>query len=110
LLQFPPEVTRNKEDSVRNFLLGFVVGAASLYGSMCFHIVRAEDGHHFVPKTGLSFRDTYVDIRKFGLSEWRGHVGLAEAILKADKSKLMGGSAENTFRDVFDGFLTQRPQ
>jgi hypothetical protein len=92
---------------VRNFLLGFILGAASLYGSMCFHIVRAEDGYHFVPKTGLSFRDSYVDIRKFTVSEWRGHVGLAEAILKADKGQLLGNSAENTIRSVFDDLLAQ---
>lgn len=95
---------------MRNFVLGFIVGAASLYGSMCFHIVRASDGHHVFAKSGLTFRDTYVDIREFKLTDWREHVTLAEAMIKADKGSLMGNSAENTVRDAFDGLITRRPQ
>ena len=95
---------------MRNFVLGFVVGAAALYGSMCFHIIRTDDGHHVLAKTGLTFQDTYVDIRHFGLTDWREHVSLAQAMLKSDKADLMGNSAENTVRDVFDNILTRRPQ
>jgi hypothetical protein len=94
---------------MRNFLLGFFVGAATLYGSMCFHIVKAEDGYHLVAKTGLSFRDTYVDVRKFTVTDWQDHVGLAQALLKSDKGELLGESAENTVREVFDGLLSSQP-
>jgi len=75
---------------------------------MCFHIVRTEEGYQFVPKTGLSFRDTYVDIRKFTLPEWREHVGLAEALVKSGKGGLIQGTAENTAREIFDSLLSTR--
>ncbi|MFO0818927.1 MAG: hypothetical protein U1A77_13350 [Pirellulales bacterium] len=87
---------------MRNFVLGFVCGAAALYGSMSFHIVRADDGHHFLAKTGLTFRDSYVDIRQFGIAEWKDHVGLAEALQKANKQDLMKGAAENAIRNTLD--------
>ncbi|MGE0759685.1 MAG: hypothetical protein AB7O38_21900 [Pirellulaceae bacterium] len=95
---------------MRSFLLGFVLGAATLYGSMCFHVVQAQDGYHVVAKTGLTVRDTYVDIRNFTLTDWREHVGLAEALMKANKSGLVGQTAENTVRQVFDDLLTRQPQ
>jgi hypothetical protein len=110
LLQFLPENVFQQGGCMRGFLLGFVVGAATLYGSMCFHIIRTNEGHQVLAKTGLTFRDTYVDIRQFGLTDWRDHVALAEALVKSDKADLMGNSAENTVRDVFDNLLTRRPQ
>ena len=68
---------------MRGFFPGFIVGAVTLYVSMCFHIVVANDGYHFVPKTALTFKDTYVDIRQFPVVEWRNHVPLAEAMMKS---------------------------
>jgi hypothetical protein len=88
---------------MRGLVLGFIAGAASLYGSMCFHIVRASDGHHVVAKSALTFRDTYVDVRSFDVGEWRNHVPLAEAIMKANKPELMQGAAESALRNAFDG-------
>ena len=95
---------------MRSFVLGFLLGAATLYGSMCFHVVQSDDGYHVVAKSGLSFRDTYVDVRKFGLSDWRDHVGLAEALLKAGKGNLLGETAQNSVRNVFDDLLSGRSQ
>ncbi len=90
---------------MRNFVLGFACGAAALYGSMSFHIVRAEDGHHVIAKTGLTFRDTYVDIRKFGFVEWKDHVGLADALHKAGKKDVVQGATEHAVRNTLDGLF-----
>ena len=93
---------------MRNFILGCVVGAVGLYGSMCFHVVRAADGHHFVPKTALTFKDSYVDIRGFDLTTWREHVPLAEAIMKADKPQLVQDAAATAAENAFDHLLNRR--
>jgi hypothetical protein len=87
---------------MRGFIPGFITGAAALYASMCFHVVRANDGHHFVPKTALTFRDTYVDIRSFDVGQWRDHVPLAEAMMKAGKSDLVQGAAESAVRNALE--------
>ena len=90
---------------MRNFVIGFFVGAATLYGSMSFHVVRADDGYHFIAKTGLTFRDTYVDIRQFGFAEWKDHVGLAEAMHKSDRSDLLQGATQKAIRGTLDGLF-----
>ena len=90
---------------MRNFVSGFLCGAAALYGSMSFHIVRAEDGHHVIAKTGLAFRDTYVDIRKFGIVEWKDHVGLADALHKSGKKDIVQGATGNAVRNTLDGLF-----
>ena len=87
---------------MRSFILGFILGAATLYGSMCFHIIRAADGHHVVAKTALTFRDTYVDIRPFDVGQWKDHVPLAEAMMKADKSELIQGAAESAIQNALE--------
>jgi hypothetical protein len=87
---------------MRGFVMGFIAGAAALYGSMCFHVVRAGDGYHFVPKTALTFRDSYVDIRTMDASQWREHVPLAEAMIKADKRELIQEAASNAVQNAFE--------
>jgi hypothetical protein len=93
---------------MRNFLLGCMVGAAGLYGSMCFHVIQAKDGHHFVPKTALTFKDSYVDIRSFDVATWREHVPLAEAIMKANKPQLMQDAASIAVENAFDNLWNRR--
>lgn len=87
---------------MRNFMLGFVAGAATLYGSMSFHIIQAKDGFHLIRKTSLTFTDTYVDIRTYGVSDWREHTGLAEALTKSDRPTLMDDAVKNSVRSTWD--------
>ncbi len=93
---------------IGSFLVGMVVGAATLYGSMSFHIVRAEDGHHFVPKVALHFSESYVDIRQFTVADWREHVNLAQAIVKAEKTDLLKDAAQISFQNTFDELFEKR--
>lgn len=91
-----------------SFILGFIVGAVSLYVAISFHIVRAEDGHHLVPKTSLGFSDTYVDIRGYTISDWREHVPLAQAIVKAEKQDLLKDAAQISFQNTFEDLFPSR--
>lgn len=95
---------------MRNFIVGFMAGAASLYGALSFHVVRAEDGHHLIAKSTLAVRDTYVDIRPFGVNEWKDHLELADAMRKAGKKDLVQGAAESAVRRTLDGLFHREDQ
>ena len=47
------------------FLTGMIIGGVLLYGALSYHILRADDGFHLIPKTSDRLAATYVDIRKF---------------------------------------------
>jgi hypothetical protein len=93
---------------MRGFTTGFIAGAAVLYGSMCFHVVLADDGYHFVQKTALTFKDTYADIRRYDVAEWRNHVPLAEAMLKAEKHEVIRNSAQGAVQNAFENLWNRQ--
>ncbi len=60
-----------------SFLVGIAVGGAAVFTGLKYHVVRANDGVHLVPKLQAQFDEAYVDIRKFtcvleGLGNFRG--------------------------------------
>ena len=85
------------------FVLGFLIGGATVYASLHYHIVRAHDGVHFIPKMSSTFAETYVDIRNFGFEEWNQHRGLALAIGQAGKTHLLQGVAIAPIQNAVDG-------
>ncbi|MFM2096607.1 MAG: hypothetical protein RIS70_3731 [Planctomycetota bacterium] len=94
---------------MRNFLLGFIAGAATLYGSMSFHLIQAKDGFHLIRKNSLTFTDTYADIREFGVGDWREHSGLAEALTKSDRPSLMDDAVKNSVRNSWNHLWEKDP-
>ena len=93
---------------MRNFLLGFLLGAACLFGALYGHVIRATDGFHYVPKTSMTLRDSYVDIREWDASSWTDHPALAEALAKERRTDLMGAAANKTFSNALDSLLPGR--
>ena len=79
-------------NKIGTFLLGVAVGAVGLYFAMTYHVVRAEDGVHTVPKVSNGLGDTYVDIREFGAGEWNEHKHVAVALINAEKGDLLQDS------------------
>ena len=90
---------------LQSFLVGVVIGGAAVFGALKFHVVRADDGVHFVPKAAPGFQDVYVDIRKFGAQDWDKHRGLALALVQANQSGLMKDSATGYLRESLDQVL-----
>ena len=88
------------------FFIGFFLGGATIYLSLHFHIVRANDGIHSISKVYPKFSETYVDIREFGFADWEDHPGLAAAIVQAEKVELLGDAAVQPLRDTVNGFLS----
>jgi hypothetical protein len=87
------------------FLFGVLVGAGLVFGAMKYHVVRARDGVHFIPKVTSGFRDAYVDIREFQVADWQEHRHLAMALIKADRGDLMDDAATFQLRETLDGWL-----
>ena len=89
---------------IGNFLLGFLIGGATVYASLHYHVVRADDGMHMVPKLTSTFAETYVDVRGFGFDEWNQHRTLALALAQSDKGYLVEGIAvdalDQSMRDL----------
>jgi hypothetical protein len=92
-----------------SFLTGLVVGALLCYGATNYHVVRAQDGIHFVHKTRARLSETYVDVRAFGLSDWSAHPELAAALAQGNKQHIMQDAAANSVQDGVEQFLPNWP-
>lgn len=90
---------------ISTLFFGFALGCGAIYCAFNYHIVKSDSGLQFVPKKSASLSETYVDIRKFGVSDWAAHPGLSADILASEKSGLMGGSATNTIESEARGLL-----
>lgn len=88
-----------------SFLSGAVVGGSLVFGSLSYHFIRTNDGLQLVPKTSATFHETYLDARKFGLSDWTRHKTVVAAIVKAKKDSIFQGSAVDTMGDQVTGLL-----
>jgi hypothetical protein len=87
------------------FFMGMVTGGVLLYGALNYHLVRAQDGLHFVAKIDPQLAATYVDIRNFTVTDWTQHANLAAALMNADKAELMHGSAVDSLEKSMDQLL-----
>ncbi len=86
------------------FFLGMIVGAAALYISENYYIVRANEGVHIVPKIAGKIEFPYRDIRNYTVADWQKNVSLGAAIVKAQKPELMVDSLTDV-RQNFDTLL-----
>lgn len=92
------------------FLLGMVAGAALLQGATNYHIVRAADGFHVVPKQPARLAETYVDIRAFSMTDWAARPQLASALVQANQQQLLGDSAAATLQEKAKQLLPDWPK
>ncbi len=84
---------------VMTFFLGMVVGGGLLYTAEHYHMVRAQDGFHLIPKTESKLAATYVDIRNFSPADWAQHADVAMAITNAKQGQLLENSATQSLQD-----------
>jgi len=88
-----------------SFAAGFLLGAALIFTSLKYHVVRASDGLHLVPKLSANFAETYVDIRKFSFTDWNQHRPLAVALAQNGNSDLLKGSASENLQQSINSVL-----
>jgi hypothetical protein len=91
--------------SLSTFVFGMIVGATLLFVGLRYHVVRAQDGFHLIPKSSARINEPYVDIRNFSVADWEQHQALAMAIVQADKAYLMQDSATESVRRSFNDLL-----
>jgi hypothetical protein len=87
------------------FFLGMVAGGLLLYLALNFHLIRAQDGMHFVRKMDSQIAATYVDIRGFTLIDWNQHTDIAAALVRAEKTELMQSAASDALNQSLDKWL-----
>lgn len=76
-----------------SFIFGAAVGATVMFVSLTYHVLRTSEGYELVPKLTAGFSETYVDVRKFGASDWANHKSLVAAIVAADKKTILQDSS-----------------
>ena len=74
---------------ISTFLFGCVAGGLFVFGALKYHLIKADDGMHLVPKMGATFQETYLDVRGFGAGDWSEHAEVAAALVRADKGYLI---------------------
>jgi hypothetical protein len=91
------------------FLVGAIIGGGAVFASLSYHFVHTKDGLEVIPKQSPTFLETYVDVRSFGPAEWASRKSLSEAIVKANRAKIMGETAidkaQETIKEKVDGVL-----
>jgi hypothetical protein len=69
--------------------ISLVLGGWGL-AALSLHVVRTPDKIGLIPKQRLGFTDTYVDARKWTLSDLPAHAELVQRVIQADKAELLG--------------------
>lgn len=84
----------------KSFLFGSLLGAATMFGAMQFHVVRSHDGFQFVPRTPQhSLGLAYADIRNWNASQWTDRPELARALMAHGSSGLIAESVADSLAD-----------
>ena len=87
------------------FFMGMVTGGALLYTALNYHLIRARDGMHLIPKASPRLAATYVDIRNFRVADWAEHADIAAALINADRRDVLGNAAVDSLQNGIDLLL-----
>lgn len=92
-------------DKFSTFFAGLLVGAALMFGGLKYHIVRAEDGFHMVPKTTASLGSIYADVRLYTVDDWKENQDLMVDITKSGNDSLQEQAAKSALGNTFSSAL-----
>ena len=73
-----------------------------MYVGLSYHIVRAGDGLHWVPKTSPTLSQIYTDVRNFDVEAWRNNKQLMLAITNSEDTKLQEAVAKSALGNSFE--------
>ena len=71
-----------------NFAFGLLFGAGLMFVGLKYHIVRANDGLHMVPKTMAKLGSVYSDLRTFTVRDWQDRQELLADITRSNDRQL----------------------
>jgi len=87
------------------FLLGVVAGFGLYHLSANFYVIHADDGLHWTPKTAARLENPYVDIREFGVDDFRKRPVLVAAIAASDDEPLKQAALDGAVGEGVGGLL-----
>ena len=87
------------------FVMGFVIGALTVLGSLKYHVLRTDEGVEVVPKLSATVSETYLDVRGFGISDWTEHKSVMAAVVQSNKGHILKDAAATELVDSVDGML-----
>jgi hypothetical protein len=87
------------------FIFGMVAGGILIYMALNFHLIRANDGMHLVPKVESKLAATYVDVRSFAAADWLAHKDVAMALVRAERGDLLESMAADSLANDIDRLL-----
>lgn len=77
-----------------------------MFVGLKYHIVRATDGFHMVPKSTAKIGSFYADVRNYSMEDWKQHKTLLLDITNSGSDQLKEEAAKsalgNTFDDAWD--------
>lgn len=77
---------------IKYMFLGLIIGAGLSYGAATNYLIRTTHGFEVVPKSSLSFGDSFVDTRGFGITDWTAHPQLVKDITVSGKHHILTGT------------------
>ncbi len=85
-----------------SFALGLAVGTGMTFFGMKYHVVRATDGFHFVPKSKAKLLPFYADVRLYKLIDWQQNRDLLVDISTFGNDQLKEEAARSAVGNSFD--------
>ena len=83
---------------------GLILGAAGMWTSMSYHMLRTNDGIAWVPKYRAGLRGTFIDVREWGVTEWTEHPEIVISLEKNQRTEIIGDAKimGTTLRDAMN--------
>ena len=91
------------------FFFGVVVGGLLIYCGLNYHVIRARDGMHLVPKVDAQLAGTYVDIREFTPRDWVNRREIFAALHAAKRDDLLQTAVGDAANNALDRLLGPAP-
>ena len=88
------------------FIIGIVSGTAVTTAVHHSHLVRTDENWIIVPRSGVTLKDAYADIRQWSVKEWREHPELMRDLVKAGRAEVIGSELTDRILDE----LTPEPR
>ncbi len=81
------------------------VGAGLCLFALNYHIVRGQDDTVVVPKSDMTFKNTYVDIRDWSPVDFTEHADVTKALIENGHQALVSEQAGRSVIDALGDFF-----
>lgn len=75
-------------------LLALALLVAVVFGALSYHFILTRDGLIIERKESLSYQETFVDARPWGIFDWAQHPKIAKALARRGASNLSKSAGE----------------